>query len=140
MVSIIVLLGALITPTYQTLLSQLQLSASVSQVAEEIRTAQQKTVSEQQIYGLTFTAGATSITLFSYNAVNGTKTTISTYPLPSNISITQVNFSGNADVRFATSGAPNYSGNLVLTDAARSVSRKVEVRPSGTVITSTGEF
>lgn len=138
-VGMIVLLGAFLTPTYQLLLSQFQLSATVEQVAEQVRLAQQKTVTEQQIYGLTFTAGASTIPTFLYNPGNGNKTTQSTFTLPAYISIYQVNFNGNNDVRFSTSGAPNVSGNLVLRDTIRLKNRTIEIRPSGTVITSAPE-
>jgi hypothetical protein len=111
----------------------------VQQVAEEIRLAQQKTVTEQLIYGVTFTAGSTTIPLFRYNPANGAKTTISTYTLPNDVSINSVNFSNNNDIRFATSGAPNFSGNLVLRDTVRNRSRQIDIRPSGTVITNTPE-
>ncbi len=139
-VGLIVLVGTFITPTYQLLLSQLQLNTAVEQVAEQVRLAQQKTVTEQTIYGITFTVGATSVPLYSYNSGTGTKTTQSTLQLPTNISISTVSFSTNTDIRFATSGAPNYSGTLTLLDSIRSKSRTIEIRPSGTVITSGGEF
>lgn len=137
---ILVLIAAFVTPTYQLILSQLQLNATVEQVAEHIRLAQQKTVTEQQIYGVTFTAGATTIPLFLYNPNSGTKTTQSTVTMPAYITIYQVNFSGQSDIRFATSGAPTYSGNLVLRDTIRQKNRRIEIRPSGTVITSGAEY
>lgn len=137
---LLVLIGSFTIPTYQILLSQLQLSSAVDQVAEQIRLAQQKTVTEQSIYGVTFTSGSNSVPLFLYNSGNGTKTTQSTITLPTYIIIDTVSFSGNSDVRFATSGAPNYSGYLTLEDTVRSKSRKIEIRPSGTVITNGAEF
>jgi prepilin-type N-terminal cleavage/methylation domain-containing protein len=137
---LLVLIGSFTIPTYQVLLSQLQLSSAVDQVAGQIRLAQQKTVTEQSIYGVTFTSGANTIPLFLYNTSNGNKTTQSTISLPTYITIDTVSFSNNADVRFATSGAPNYSGYLTLKDTVRSKSRKIEIRPSGTVLTSGAEF
>lgn len=139
-VGLLVLIGSFLIPTYQILLSQLELSTAVDQVAEQVRLAQQKTVTEQVIYGVTFTSGASTVPLFLYNSGNGTKTTQSTITLPSNIIINVVSFSSHADIRFATSGAPNYSGYLTLKDTVRSKSREIDIRPSGTVITSGGEF
>lgn len=137
---VLVLLGAFVTPTYQLLLAQFQLSTAVDQVAETIRYAQQRTVTEQNPYGVTFTTGASTVPLFLYNTGDGSKTTQSTLTLPSYIIIYQVNFSGNSDVRFAASGAPNVSGNLVLRDTVRTKNRLIEIRPSGTVITSGAEY
>ncbi|HSI20606.1 MAG TPA: type II secretion system protein [Verrucomicrobiae bacterium] len=139
-VGILTLIAAFVTPTYQLVLSQLQLNSAVQEVAEHIRLAQQKTVSEQNIYGITFTAGSGSVPLFLYNPADGTKTTQSTISLPAYITVNTVSFSGNSDIRFTTSGAPNYSGSLTIRDSVRSKSRTIEIRPSGTVITSSGEL
>jgi hypothetical protein len=102
--------------------------------------AQQKTVTEQQIYGVTLTAGATSIPLFLYNTTNGAKTTQTTLTLPTNIAIHQVNFSSQSDIRFSTSGAPSTSGNVVLVDSIRLRYRKIEIRPSGNILSNTSEY
>jgi type II secretory pathway pseudopilin PulG len=136
---LLVLLGAFITPTYQLIMAQLQLSASVDQVAEHIRLAQQKTVTEQQIYGVTFVTGSSSVPLYLFNPVTNGKTTQNTLSLPAYISIHSISFGGQSDVRFATSGAPNVSGNLVLRDTIRGRNRLIEIRPSGAVITNTPE-
>jgi prepilin-type N-terminal cleavage/methylation domain-containing protein len=137
---VIVLIATFTVPTYQLLLSQLELSSAVDQVSGQVRYAQQKTVSEQTIYGVTFTSGSTSVPLFSYNAGTSTKTTVSTVTLPGYIQIDVVSLSNQTDIRFATSGAPNYSGYITLRDTVRNKSRKVEIRPSGTVISNTAEF
>jgi type II secretory pathway pseudopilin PulG len=138
-VGLLVVLGGFITPTYQLILAQLQLNAAVDQVAEHIRLAQQKTVTEQSIYGVTFVSGSSAVPLFLYNPVDESKVTQGNLDLPAYISITTVSFNSNTDVRFATSGAPNVSGSLILRDTIRGKDRLIEIRPSGTVITSTPE-
>lgn len=139
-VGILALLAAFTLPTYQLILSQIQLNSAVEQTADLTRLAEQKTVTEQSIYGVTFTVNATTIPMFLYNSVNSTKTTQSTLVLPTNISISQVNFSGNSDIRFATSGAPNFSGTVVLHDSIRNRNRVVEIRPSGNILSNTAEY
>lgn len=136
---LLALLAAFTVPTYQIIVSQLQLSNSTEQIADFIRLTEQKTVTEQKIYGITLTSGATTVPQFLYNVSNGAKTTQTTLSLPSYISISSETFTGT-DVRFATSGAPNVSGYLVVTDNVRSRSRKIEVRPSGAILVTGGEF
>ena len=139
-VMIISILGAVIIPTYQLLLSQLQLSTATEQASDQIRLAQQKTVTEQSIYGVTLTTNATTVPLFLYDPVAGTKTPQNTLNLPSNIIISTVSFTNQTDIRFATSGAPNYSGYILLEDTVRGRYRKIEVRPSGNIISNTAEY
>jgi prepilin-type N-terminal cleavage/methylation domain-containing protein len=136
--AVLVLLGSFVIPTYQTILSELQLSSAVEQVAEQTRLAQQRTVTEQQVYGVTYTVGANTVPLYSMNGA--TKTAVSTISLPAYVSISTVSFSGNADIRFAPSGAPNYSGYLVLRDIIRNRYRRIELRPSGTIITTSAKY
>jgi type II secretory pathway pseudopilin PulG len=139
-VGVLAVLTAFIIPTYQLILSQLQLNSAVQEVADFMRLAQQKTVTEQQIYGVTLTAGATTIPLFLYDPLTAVKSTQTTLTIPANVSISAVNFSGVSDVRFTTSGAPSTSGNIVLTDTIRNRNRTVEIRPSGNILNNTGEF
>lgn len=144
-ISVLSMLAVFTVPTYQMVLSQLQLGSAAESVADFIRLTEQRTVTEQKPFGITLTANATSIRQFVYNTANGQKTypsdaALQTHVLPSNIIISQVNFSGASDIRFAASGAPNVSGNVVLTDTIRNRSRRVEIRPSGTVFANQGEF
>ncbi len=138
--SILALVGAFVVPTYQLILSQLELNSAVAQVADFVRSAQQKTVTEQKLYGVTFTTNGTTVPLYLFNSANSTKTTQNTLTLPSNITISAVNFSGNSDIQFATSGVPNFSGNIILTDTIRNRSREIDIRPSGAVINNQSEF
>jgi prepilin-type N-terminal cleavage/methylation domain-containing protein len=139
-VAILAVLATFAVPTYQLILSQIQLNAAVAQTVDFIRLTEQKTVTEQTIYGVTVTAAASTIPLFSYNVASSTKTTVNTLSLPSNISIGVVSFSGNNDVQFTTSGAPNYSGTFTLYDSIRARSRTIEIRPSGNILDNTAEF
>ena len=142
LIAVVVLaaVAAFIVPTYQLILSQLQLNSATAQVADFIRLAEQKTVTEQVIYGETFAVNGTSIPLFLYNTSNGTKTTNTTLTLPSDIYISYVSLGGSSDVTFATSGVPSVSGYIILTDSVRSRSREVDIRPSGAVINNQAEF
>lgn len=138
--SVLAFLASFVVPTYQLILSQFQLTSSANEVADFLRLTEQKTVTEQSIYGVTFLVNGASIPQYLYNPADGSKTTKSTYTFPSWIKITQVNFSTNTDIRFATSGAPNVSGNIVITDTIRNRNRKIEIRPSGEIFANSGEF
>lgn len=138
--AVLSLLATFTVPTYQLILSQIQLNSTVGQAVDFIRLAEQKTVTEQTIYGITVTASASTILMYSYNAGTGVKTTIDSLDLPTNITIGTVSFSGNNDVRFATSGAPNYSGTFTLHDSIRLRNRTIEIRPSGNILDNTAEF
>jgi prepilin-type N-terminal cleavage/methylation domain-containing protein len=139
-VGILTLLAAFIVPVFELMLSQLQLATATNDVAELMRQTNQKTVTEQVIYGVTFTSGASTIPQFLYNTSNGTKTIQSTYTLPSNICIDTVSFSSNTDIRFSTSGAPNASGYVVLVDTVRNRRREIDLRPSGSVFANQSEY
>lgn len=138
-ISVLTLLSSFVVPTYQIIMSQMQLGAAVDEVTDLLRLSEQKTVTEQKIYGVTLTANASTIPQYILNP-DSTKTAQPTYTLPANIKIGEVNFSGNSDIRFSTSGAPNVSGNLVITDIARSRSRRIFIKPSGSVFATQGEF
>jgi len=141
--AVIVSVVAFITPTYQLIISQLQLSEAANQVADFLLLTQQKTVTEQVIYGVTFTAGATTIPQYTY-VDNGdgtsTKTQKATFTLPTNISISQINFSSQNDVRFSTSAAPNVSGNVVIEDVVRGRQRRITISPTGAINANQAEF
>jgi prepilin-type N-terminal cleavage/methylation domain-containing protein len=141
--ALIAFIVAFITPTYQLIISQLQLSEAATQVGDFLLLTQQKTVTEQLIYGVTLTAGATSIPQYTY-VVNPdgsvTKTPQTTFALPINISISQVNFSGQSDVRFSTSAAPNISGDIVVIDSVRGRKKRITITPSGSINANQTEF
>lgn len=131
---ILALVATFTVPTYQLILSQLQLSQAAEQAADHVRTAQQRTVTEQVVYGVTLTTNATSIPLFQITNPNTmAKSTIETLSLPSNIRISAVSFSGQSDVRFTTAGAPSTSGSFTVLDMVRNRTRIVEIRPSGNI-------
>jgi prepilin-type N-terminal cleavage/methylation domain-containing protein len=138
--AVLTLVSAFVVPTYQLILSQVELSTTTQQVAELIRTAQQRTVTEQKTYGITVTAGEGSMPLFLYNSASNSKTTQTSITLPTNISLSQSSFSGATDITFTTAGSPTYSGYLVLTDSIRGRSRKLLLRPSGSVIDNGAEY
>lgn len=138
-VGIMALLVAFSIPTYQLLVAQQQLNSAVDQVEEYVRLTQQKTVTEQQLYGLTFVANATTVTQFRYNPINSQKTTIEVYTLPINIKIGQVNLSGQSDIHFSTAGSPDFSGSVVLNDTIRNRNRSILIKPSGSINSNQSE-
>ena len=138
-IGVIALLVAFSVPTYQLMVAQQQLNSAVDQVEEYIRLTQQKTVTEQQSYGLTFISNSTTVTQFLY--VSDTeKTTVEVFNLPTNIKIKSTDFANQADIRFTSAGSPNISGSLVLNDIIRNRSKAIEIRPSGAIISSGQEF
>lgn len=139
-IGLLSLIAVFVLPTYQLIMAQFQLSEAAQQVESFIRLTQQKTVTEQQIYGITLTANATTIPQYIYDTESGTKTNQSTYALPSSVKIGSVNFSGNTEIRFSPSGSPNYSGYLVLNDTIRNRNRRIDIRPSGSVIGNQNEY
>jgi|GEM_PF-5236766 len=136
-VSVLAMLVAFTIPTFQLILSQLQLNSAVNQVTDFIRLAAQKTVTEQQIYGITLNPGSVNVTMFEM--VNGVKTTVQTSTLPTNMEIDQVSFNGNSDISFTTNGAPTVSGQFTVEDTIRNKSRVVEIRPSGNIVDNSVE-
>lgn len=152
-VGVLILLAGFVIPTYQLLLSQFQLSSAASQVADYIRMTEQKTVTEQRMYGVTLTTDgaatmpnpATNKVISQFVYENGAENfaippASASLALPSTIVISSVNFAGERNIRFSASGAPNVSGNVVLTDTVRNRSRRIEVKPSGMVVDNTSEF
>ncbi len=127
-VGILGVLAAFTVPTFQIILSQLQLSTATTQVTDLLRLSEQKTVTEQQIYSISAAAGATTVTQKQGSSI------IYTLVLPSNIVVSDSNFGGTTTVTFTTAGAPSVSGYLTLRDVVRGRTRQIDVRPSGAII------
>lgn len=139
-IGVLALLTAFAIPTYQLVMSQFQLSEASQTVETLIRSTQQKTVSEQKIYGITFTTNAQTVIQYLYNTTNGTKTTQKIITFPGSIKIGSTSFSGQSDIQFNTAGSPNYSGYVVVNDPIRNRNRKVELKPSGSIIGNQAEY
>ncbi|MBU6389370.1 prepilin-type N-terminal cleavage/methylation domain-containing protein [Patescibacteria group bacterium] len=142
-IGLLALLASFLIPTFQLLLSQYQLTSAANQVADYLRLTEQKTVTEQQAYGVTFSAGASTVPQFQFVSTplpNGTKTSAGSLTLPNGISISAVNLNGNADIIFSTSGAPSVSGNVILLDAARNRHREIDIQPSGAIFNNKPEY
>ena len=134
--SILTLLAAFTVPTFQLILAQYELSQTTTQVANFLRLTEQKTVTEQQIYGITLTANATTISQYIYNPTTSAKTIQTSFSLPVNTSIGAVNFSGNNDITFSTAGSPSTSGNFTILDTIRNRTQQIDIRPSGGIFIS----
>ena len=138
-ISILALLASFAVPTYQLILSQLQLTTAANQIADLMRLQEQRTVTEQRTYGLTLTANATTVPYFLCTNIDcSIKTTLS-YSLPSNIKISSSTFP-NFDVLFTTAGSPDFSGTLILIDTTRGRHRNVMIKPSGAVEDNSAEY
>ena len=127
--SILALHAAFIIPTYQLILSQLQLNTAVTQVSELLRLSEQKTVTEQQIYSVDIVVNGSSIT-----QKRNPSTIVTTLNLPTYVVISTVSFGGASNVAFTTAGSPSVSGSFVLKDTSRNRSRQIDIRPSGAII------
>ena len=143
-IGVLSLIAAFTIPTYQLILAQQKLNSAAEGLADYLMLTQQKTVTEQLLYGVTFTAGASTVPQYLYTPASpgnpATKTSTGTYALPSDIVISSVNFSGNADVRFLTSAAPNVNGNVVLRDTVRNRYKRVSIGPAGLISAKEAEF
>jgi prepilin-type N-terminal cleavage/methylation domain-containing protein len=132
-IALMALIAAFSIPTYQLLLAQAQLSGATSDVINFLILTEQQTVTQQKIYGVTLTVGATSIPQFLYNPSNGAKTQQTPFSLAANTDIGAVSFSSQSDVRFSTSAAPSTSGSFDIYDTSRYVHKTITVAPSGDI-------
>lgn len=136
-IMVLAALAAFTVPTYQLILSQIQLNSAVEEIADFVRLAEQKTVTEQQIYGVQLSNNAVTIPMVLVSGSN--RTTIKTLVLPANMKLTDLSLAGQTEVRFSTSGAPSTAGSFEVLDMIRGKSRLIEIRPSGSIRTNSGE-
>lgn len=139
-IGIMTLIAAFTIPTYQAILSQEQLSQATSELVGYLLLTQQQTVTQQKIYGVTFTAGAVSVPQYLYDPATGNKTALSSFTLAPNTQLGAVSFSGQSDVRFSTGAAPNVSGTVEVFDTSRSRHKLITVSPSGAVTANQSEY
>ena len=140
-VGLIALLTAFALPTYQLILTQLELNEATTQVSDLLRLTEQKTVTEQVVYYLVITAPSTTITQYKTQA--GGDVITKTLALPSSTQVDSLSFGSGLPgnhLAFATNGAPNVSGYVVLKDVSRVKYRKINVQPSGAILANTSEY
>ena len=135
--AVLMLLASFTIPTYQLILSQVQLNSAVNAVSDYMRLAAQRTVTEQTVYGVTLIAGSTSIPM--YNVVGANKTVIDTYTLPTNMTLDSVSLGGTSLLSFTTSGAPSATGSITIKDTIRNRTRVIQIRPSGNILNNQAE-
>ena len=138
--AILALLATFVIPTFDLILNQLELNTAISQVQDLLRLTEQRTVTEQKNYYVSFNTGGQIITQYVENTSGGSDQVVSTITLPSSIVVDSLAFGGATTVRFATTGAPSVSGSLVLLDTGRIRHRKIDVRPSGSVVADGSEY
>ena len=134
------LIAAFTIPSYQAILSEEQLSQATDQLVGFLLLTQQKTVTEQKIYGVTFTAGATSISQYVYDPVSSNKTPTTTFNLAQNTQLGAVNFSSQSDIRFSTGAAPNVNGSLEIYNPSQNRHKLIIVSPSGSITANQSEY
>ena len=139
-IGLMTLIAAFTIPTYQSILSQEQLSQSTDELIGYLLSIQQQTVTQQKIYGVTFIAGSTTVPQYLYDTTNATKTSQSSFTLAANTQLGAVNFSTQSDVRFSTSAAPNVSGTVEILDTVRGRHKLITISPSGSITANQSEY
>lgn len=138
---LIALLTAFALPTYQLILTQLELNSATTQVTDFLRLTEQKTITEQVVYYVVLTAPSTTLT--QYKTQSGGNVVTATLTLPSSIQVDSLHFGSGLpsnQLAFSTTGAPNISGYLVLKDISRIKYREIDVKPSGGILDNSSEY
>ena len=139
-VGLMSLIAAFTIPTYQAILSEEQLSQATGELVGFLLLTQQQTVTQQKIYGVTLTTGATSVSQYLYDPASGTKTPQTTFNLAANTQLGTVSFSGQSDIRFSTGAAPNVNGSVEVYNFSQNRHKKITVSPSGSVTANQSEY
>ena len=139
-VALMALVAAFTVPTYQLILAEEQLSSATGQLVDFMQYTQQRTITEQKIYGDSFTAGGTTVQQFLYDTQSGNKSSQTTFSLAPNTQISAVNLNTSSDVRFSTSAAPSVSGTIEVMDSQRGRHKLITVAPSGTITANQPEY
>ena len=139
-VALMALVAAFTIPTYQLILAEEELSSATGQVVDFMQLTQQRTITEQKIYGDSFIVGGTSTQQFLYDSQSSTKTTQTTFSLAPNTQISAVNLSSNTDIRFSTAAAPSVSGTIEIMDTQRGRHKLITIAPSGSITANQPEY
>lgn len=118
-VSLIALLSGVTYPTYRRWLRLSIVQQSAEQLADLIRTAQERSVGEQQIYGVLIEPAANQASLISYGdsfAPNATYVTVDEKSFDDRTALSDVGLLDAAtstfQVRFTAAGAPSTTGTV----------------------------
>lgn len=144
-VGLIGLMSGLAYPTYSRWLRQSTTRQTAEQLADLIRTAQERSVGEQLIYGVLITADVNQASLISYGdsfQPNLTYTVVDRRIFSDQTELLDVGLvdssSGANIIRFTASGAPSTTGSVRVTHTTNTTTDwQVTVQPSGaTKVTS----
>lgn len=126
--TIITIITTISVPIYQSIGPTLALRATTRDLASDLRLAQQRSVTEQIIYAVSF-----DIDNGRYEIINTvSSSTIQTKLLHAQISIATTTGLTDQTVRFTATGAAIESGTIVLTHSD-GASSTISIKPSGYV-------
>lgn len=139
--AIIAVLSMVAWPTLSRINQREMVRQGAEQVANVLREAQERTLSEQYIYGARFDVAAQAVQLISYGEVyegQNTYDVLETVSLPTNNTLLQsvdfVDQSGEAIIRYTRSGLPSQPGSVVVrNDSGLEQEWTIEVIPAGSV-------
>lgn len=137
--SIIALVSSGSYSTYRRWHRSAVVRQSAEQVADLMRTALERSVGEQQIYGVLFDAANRQVSLISYGDSfnpSATYTTIDRRTLDERtrlVDVTFVDASSGAMVRYTAAGAPSTTGSAGVESVAGDSYWRVTQNPSGSV-------
>jgi len=126
-IGILMIMGAVIWPIANSFQPSLKLSAVARDLTVNLRSVQQKAVTEQVEYGLRFSLDANSYQVLKFGT---TTQEILNKALPVDVWLDQVSGFTNQEVIFNILGAVETAGTVVLKNT-RQQSKTIEVRPSG---------
>ena len=115
--------------SFRALSSQIELNGSTKNLIENLRYAQQLSVTEQMEYGIIFS----TTTEQKYELVkhqDGSTTTIKEISLPSEVYFKSITPLDNNEIRFNSYGAVKESGDVIL-ENEKEQTITIRIRPSG---------
>lgn len=129
--SVLAIIGIIATialPTYRNITPILDLNGATRDVASDLRLAQQKAITEQDIYAVQF-----DILNNDYSLINDTLgETIFTKDIDSDILIQSITGLTDNKARFNATGAAIETGEIIFLNANNATS-SIEIKPSGYV-------
>lgn len=126
--SIIAIISVIVTPAYQSLKPHLQLDSVTRDMVADLRYAQQKAVTEQVVYLVSFNSLSNSYSITK----EGSEVALLNKKIPSGITILSVSSLTDNAVRFNAAGGVSESGSITLKNSQDKTS-VIEIKPSGYV-------
>lgn len=140
-IAIIAVLSGVAWPTISKINQRELVRQEAESIANVLREAQERTLSEQYIYGARFDVALQTVQLISYGETYTEQTpytVLETVSLPANNTVLQgvsfVDQSGEAIIRFTRSGLPSQPGTVtVQSNTGLAQQWSIEVIPAGSV-------